>query len=56
MSYFESVKNTAIKENAVILGIETSCDETAASIVKGGREILADCIISWQPNTSGLVA
>ena len=46
MSYFESVKNTAIKENAVILGIETSCDETAASIVKGGREILADCIIS----------
>ena len=46
MSYFEKIKNTAIKENAVILGIETSCDETAASIVKGGREILADCIIS----------
>ena len=46
MSYFESVKNTEIKKDAVILGIETSCDETACAIVKGGREILADEIIS----------
>ena len=46
MTYFDKIKNTAIKQGAVILGIETSCDETAASIVKGGREILADCIIS----------
>jgi N6-L-threonylcarbamoyladenine synthase len=28
------------------MGIETSCDETAVAIVKGGREILADEIIS----------
>ena len=46
MSYFDSVKNTPIKENAIIMGIETSCDETAVAIIKGGREILADEIIS----------
>lgn len=46
MTYFEKVQKTPIKENAVILGIETSCDETAVAIVKGGREILADEIIS----------
>ncbi len=30
----------------VILGIETSCDETAAAIVTGKREILADLVLS----------
>ena len=29
-----------------ILGIETSCDETAAAVVTGGREILADLVLS----------
>ena len=29
MSYYDNIKNTAIKEDAVIMGIETSCDETA---------------------------
>lgn len=29
-----------------ILGIETSCDETAASIVKDGREILSNVVVS----------
>ena len=29
-----------------ILGIESSCDETAASIVKNGREVLSDVIAS----------
>lgn len=33
------------KENPVILGIESSCDETAASVIRG-RRILADEIIS----------
>ncbi len=33
-------------ENVIILGIETSCDETAVAIVKDGREVLADEIIS----------
>ena len=46
MSYFEKIKNTEIKKDAVILAIETSCDETAVAIIKSGREILADVIIS----------
>ena len=33
-------------ENPIIMGIETSCDETAVAIIKNGREILADEIIS----------
>ena len=46
MSYFDKVKNTKIKESAIILGIETSCDETAVSVIKDGREILANQVIS----------
>ena len=46
MNYFEKVKNTAIKEDAVILAIESSCDETAASVIKGGREVLSSVILS----------
>src|SRR2546426_10401048 len=30
----------------LVLGIETSCDETAASIVRDGREILSNVIYS----------
>ena len=29
-----------------ILAVESSCDETAVSIVRNGREILTDCIAS----------
>ena len=29
-----------------ILGIETSCDETAAAVVTSGREILSNCVLS----------
>ena len=32
------------KEDVLILGIETSCDETAASVVKNGREVLSNVI------------
>lgn len=46
MSYFDNVKNVALKKDALILGIETSCDETAASVVSGGRKVLSDVIIS----------
>ena len=46
MSYFESVKSLKIKENPLIMGIETSCDETAVAIIRNGREILSDEIIS----------
>jgi len=34
------------KKDIIILGIETSCDETAASIVRNGREVLANVISS----------
>src|ERR671918_1340743 len=45
---------TAIKEQkledfgdeVLVLGIETSCDETSAAVVKGGREILSNVIAS----------
>ena len=33
-------------EEVLVLGIETSCDETSASVVKGGREILSNVIAS----------
>jgi len=36
-------------EDVLILGIETSCDETAAAIVKNGREILSNIINSQVP-------
>ena len=44
--YYDKIKNTELKKEPIIMGIETSCDETAVAIVKGGREILADEIIS----------
>lgn len=34
------------KKDIIILGIETSCDETSASIVRNGREILSNVISS----------
>lgn len=46
MSYFERVKQKPIKKNPVLLGIESSCDETAAAILRGGREILSNVILS----------
>lgn len=46
MTYFEKISKTQIKKDAIIMGIETSCDETAVAIIKNGREILADEIIS----------
>ncbi|MDO4960375.1 MAG: tRNA (adenosine(37)-N6)-threonylcarbamoyltransferase complex transferase subunit TsaD [Eubacteriales bacterium] len=33
-------------ENLTILGIESSCDETAAAVVRGGREVLSNIISS----------
>src|SRR6266487_3566409 len=33
----------------LVLGIETSCDETAAAIVRGGREIVSSVIASQVP-------
>ena len=44
--YSDAIKSYQLKENALILAIESSCDETAASIVRGGREILSNEIMS----------
>lgn len=38
-------ENFALKENPVILGLESSCDETAAAVVRG-RKLLSSEIIS----------
>ncbi|MEL6714339.1 MAG: tRNA (adenosine(37)-N6)-threonylcarbamoyltransferase complex transferase subunit TsaD, partial [Planctomycetota bacterium] len=32
--------------DALVLGIESSCDETAAAVVRGGREILSSVVKS----------
>lgn len=34
------------KEDMLVLGIETSCDETAAAVVKNGRQVLSNVISS----------
>lgn len=36
----------AVNRAAMMLGIETSCDETAAAVVRGGRTVLANVIAS----------
>ena len=41
-----SNKNTVIDENSIIMAIESSCDETACAIVKGGRTVLANVVAS----------
>src|SRR6476620_10280689 len=35
-----------MEKNTIILGIETSCDETAVAVVKNGRDILANVVAS----------
>lgn len=35
-----------MKKDTIILGIETSCDETAASVVKNGREVMSNVVAS----------
>ena len=34
------------KEDIYILAVESSCDETAASVVRNGREVLSNIIYS----------
>ena len=44
-----AVKDLPLEEwddSTLVLGIETSCDETSAAVVKGGREILSNVIVS----------
>ena len=52
---------TEKQKDIYILGIESSCDETAASVVKNGREVLSNVISSqistnnryWRRNNQG---
>ena len=42
-----------MKEDIFILGIESSCDETAAAVVKNGREVLSNVIYSQIGSCTG---
>ncbi|MCQ2399669.1 MAG: tRNA (adenosine(37)-N6)-threonylcarbamoyltransferase complex transferase subunit TsaD, partial [Clostridia bacterium] len=44
--YSDIKKGFVIKDDPIILAIESSCDETACAIVKNGRELLANEILS----------
>ena len=44
--YSEIKKSFVAFPGAIILAIESSCDETAAAVIKGGREILSSKIMS----------
>lgn len=41
-----SNKPVTIDKDSIIMAIESSCDETACAIVKGGREVLANIVAS----------
>ena len=41
-----SNKPVTITDDSLIMAIESSCDETACAIVKGGREVLANVVAS----------
>lgn len=44
--YGRTNKRAAIKDRPFLLAIESSCDETAAAVLRGGREVLSSEIIS----------
>ena len=43
---YRIIKKMKQSKDIYILGIESSCDETAASVVKNGREILSNVVLS----------
>ena len=43
-SSIEQVRALKDKKDAVIMAFESSCDETAAAIVRGGREVLGNAV------------
>ena len=53
MNYYEKALLGAeayrLKDKPVMLAIESSCDETAASIVRGGREVLSMSVFTQIP-------
>src|SRR5580700_3033113 len=54
----EEVADQQIQASGLILGIESSCDETAAAVVRGGGEVLANVVasqIALHANYGGVV-
>lgn len=50
MEYFDRERLAAKPpEERITLGLESSCDETAAAVLRGGRELLADVISTQVP-------
>lgn len=50
MEYFDRERIASKPaEERITLGIESSCDETAAAVLRGGRELLADVISTQVP-------
>ena len=45
-SYLAMPEPRNISPDCVVLGLETSCDETAAAVVTGKREVLANVVLS----------
>ena len=45
-----------MSEDIYILGIESSCDETAAAVVKNGREVLRTSLPRRCPFTANTAA
>ena len=43
----------AEQEDVLILAIESSCDETAAAVVKNGREVLSNVIYKVRRRRTG---
>jgi len=43
---YSNFSDLKTKDDAIILAIESSCDETACAVIKGGREILSSVINS----------
>ena len=40
----EQIDNNQVNKDIIVLSIESSCDETAAAVVKNGREVLSNII------------
>src|SRR5574344_985550 len=40
------IKRIVMEKDILILGIESSCDETAAAVIKNGRKVLSNIIAS----------
>jgi N6-L-threonylcarbamoyladenine synthase len=44
LDYYKNRRNIMTEKDIVVLGIESSCDETSVAVVKNGREVLSNII------------